>query len=261
VSHNPIKIVAAICVYNDYEFLSETIDSISPYVNSVHIIEGAWQTAIDSGANKRSDKKTLDLIRSKLNDKVKYHPVNKATETAQRQEAADICKGLGDFLICPDADEVFSPDSIKNVIKNINEVYYKEEHFGVRLCSYNFFENFSTYYDGCYPRGYRLTSDLSCFETNHFYWPNHNRGISNYQTLDCEECKFYHFSYMRKNTNLFHVKMKFLEKEFGNNLYSQGYNEKDGKYTIPIDKSLFKTFDKEYPENIQSIINQWNPNT
>jgi predicted transcriptional regulator len=66
---------------------------------------------------------------------------------------------------------------------------------------------------------------------------------------------------MRKNTNLFHIKMKFLEKEFGNNLYSQGYNEKDGQYSIPIDKSLFKTFQSEYPDNIKEIIQKWNQNT
>jgi hypothetical protein len=257
----PIKIVGAICVYNDYEFLSETIDSISPYLHSLHIVEGAWQTAIDSGAKKRSDKKTLDVIYSKLSDRVKYHPVNKKTETQQRQEAINICKGLGDFVICPDADEVFCERSIKNVVDKINEIYHREEYFGVRLCSYNFFGDFQTYYDGCYPRAYRLTDDLTCHETNHFYWPHHGRGVSNYATLDCEDCKFYHFSYMRKNTNLFHIKMKFLEKEFGNNLYSQGYNEKDGQYSIPIDKSLFKTFQSEYPDNIKEIIQKWNQNT
>lgn len=254
---NPkIKIGASICVYNDYEFLAQAIDGISPYLDKLFIVEGAWQTAIDSGANKRSNEKTLDIIKSRVSRDVIYCPANKANESQQRQYAVDLHKENNiDFCICPDADEIFKPDTIKSVINKITDIYHKEEYYGVKLCSYNFFGNLNQYYDGEYPRGYRVTDDLTCYETNHFYWPNHNRGIDNYISLNEDQDKFYHYSYLRKNTELFHIKMKFLEKEFGSNLYSKGYGEKDGIYNIPIDN--FHIFTGEHPKIIQNTLKNY----
>jgi len=253
------KIAVGICCFQDSEFLESVVNSIYKHVDTVFIFEGAWQTAIDSGATARSNDETFLVINKLvLENKVKLVYLNQSTETDQRQRVLDYCRELGyDYLFAVDSDEVFCEESIQNIISKIKEIFNSNEYYGIKLCSYNFYPDFSTFYQGEYPRIYKLTPDATVLSTNHVYWPQSNRNTDNYLILNENKYKFYHLSYLRKNTDLFHIKMKFLEKEFGNNLYNQGYGEEDGKYKIPV--SEFFNYTLDYPPEIQKldIFKEW----
>ncbi len=248
------KVCVGICVYNDWEFLKQTVDSLAPFIDNVYIFEGAWQTAIDSGANARSDKQTQDVIDLCLhNHNVEVIRLNAATETEQRQKVLEYCREKGhDFLWSVDADEIFPCDTIPRIKGVINKVFTENSFFGIKLCSFNFFGDLKRYYHGEYPRIYRLTPDAQVLYTNHVHWPHSGRGVNDYLILNEDQYKFLHLSYLRKNVDLFHVKMRFLEKEFGNNLYNCGYGEQDGKYSIPIPDNEFFDYTGEFPPEIKN---------
>jgi len=253
-----IKICAYICLYNDHEFLSEAIDSISPYVDKLFLIEGAWETSISSGANPRSNEITYSIINEKINDKIILIQSNERDETSQRQKALDICKKENcDWIISLDADEIWTEEGFKELYECLEERLDKNDFFGIKLSSYNFFNTFYQYYHGLYPRVYRNTPDAVVYNCNHVYWPGHDRNVNNYFELTSEKSKFYHYSYVRKNQDLFHLKMRFLKLENGNDLYACGYGlTEENIYSIPIND--INNFTGHHPLCIQSKIISWN---
>lgn len=240
-----MKLFGYITVYNDYEFLEETIIQALKFVDELYIIEGAWQSSIVNGYEPRSDHKTYDIINKYLGYScVKLFQLNEKDETAQRQKALDLCREAGaDWVIMMDADEVY-PDSIGRVIRY--ELENKKDYIGgFQVRSYNFLNGTKKYYNGLYPRIYSTKNNPRVAYHNHVTWDV--VGMK-YETLG-EDChRFFHYGYMRKNISNFENKVARLNTEFNSRLLENGYSvDSKGKYTVPIPEDEIFEFLGEHP--------------
>lgn len=256
-----MKVAAYVVTYNDVEYLQESVNSLKPFVDNIFIIEGAWQSTIEAcGVSTRSNKLTLDVINRLLDDKVKLIQVNCPTETSQRNFALDLCRKSGaDYCWSFDADEVYKPSSVKLILEEMSKGLNDPNIFGFKCFSYNFINTFDRYYHGIYPRIYKITPGAYVYDTNHVTWPENPAAFYSYKELSSKDMWFYHYSYTRKNSHLFHHKMKFLEKEFGSNLYEKGYRHTPQGYEIPIPDNEIFNFDGYHPlimENHPRFIGQ-----
>lgn len=258
-----MKITFFLRVFNDYEYLDKALESSLIFSGDFYIIEGSWQSALKAGADRRSGEETYKIINKylKLDKKYKLIQANGDTEFSHCQIAMDIAKrDQSDWLFLFDADEVHHPQEAEQVLDYLKFYKDKTEINEIRLNSYNFCNSFKKYYNGEYFRIFRPTKFAEFIEANHCRYENNSRHV----TLP-QEIRYYHYNYVKKkNPASFHIKMKFYDNEHPNesSLYTKGYGEKDGIYSIPVELYNFNLphpkIMKDHPYFVENIYNDEN---
>ena len=259
-----IKLTSFLRVFNDYEYLDKTLESAFEFPGEFYIIEGSWDSSQKAGAKKRSNAQTYEIINKYLkldSNKYKLIQANGNNEYSHCQIAMDIAKNNNsDWLLLFDADEVHHKEEISQILDYLkvykNNLSIKE----IRLNSYNFCNSFKKYYDGEYFRIFRPTTCAQFIEANHCFY---NTDYT-YITLP-QDIRYYHYNYVKKyNTESFHLKMKFYDNEHPHeqSLYSKGYGENNGLYSIPVSLKDFNLPHPKIMENhpyfIDNIYNDTN---
>lgn len=234
-----MKVVSFMCVYNDHEYLDQAIESFKHYPDKLYIIEGSWQSSQKFNANPRSGELVYDIINKHVdNERVFLIQANEAREREQRQIGLELAKKDGaDFCHMLDADEVYTEKSLK-VIKNWLENAHPSA-LGWRLNSYNFINSFKKWYKGNYMRIYRVTPEAQFYMDNDVRWPDREGVI-----VQMPGNHFYHYNYVRKNTDTFWLKMKYQNDQdptlWKRMVESGQYKEEDGVYKIPDDCPIYE---------------------
>ena len=245
-----MKIISFLRVFNDFEYLDKTLESVLDFPGDLYIIEGSWESAQKAGASKRSDEKTYDIINKylKLDKKYKLIQANGDNEFSHCQIPMDIAiQENADWLFLLDADEVHHAQEIEETLNYLK--FYKDHDSikEIRLNSYNFCNSFKKYYDGEYFRIFKPKDNAKFIEANHCIYNSNYSYVTLPNTI-----RYYHYNYVKKNNpQSFHLKMKFYDNEHPENqsLYNQGYKEENGIYTIPVE---MKDFDLPHPKIMEN---------
>lgn len=110
-----MKLVAYYSVYNEGDFIAESLASVCPHVDRTIIIEGAWRETYEVNGNKNSTDDTVEKIQLFCGENPQYdielHHHSENDQIAQRnalwQYLKDDC-----ILFLVDGDEVWSEDQI-----------------------------------------------------------------------------------------------------------------------------------------------------
>ncbi len=247
-----MKIVSFLCVYNDWEFLDETLQSFKHIPDKLFIIEGAWQSSQKFGANPRSNQQTYDIIYKHVdNKKVFLIQANEPREREQRQLGLELAKQENaDFLWMLDADEVYPAAALTAIKAFVSRSSPDTLQFILR--SWNFINSFKRYYDGQYKRIFRVTPNAKFVMDNDVDFGQSGK-TSIVPPLDFY--KFYHYNYVKLNDAAFWLKMNYqldqADEFFKRVSYPQyGYDKIKKEYKIPSDLNVYQ-FSGKHPEIIQ----------
>ena len=122
-----MKIISFLRVFNDFEYLDKTLESVLDFPGDLYIVEGSWESAQKAGASKRSDEKTYDIINKylKLDKKYKLIQANGDNEFSHCQIPMDIAiQENADWLFLIDADEVHHGQEIEETLSYLK--FYKD---------------------------------------------------------------------------------------------------------------------------------------
>ena len=236
------------CVYNDWEYLDEAIESFKRYPDKLYIIEGSWQSSQKFDASPRSNKLTYDIINKHVdNKKVFLVQTNEARERDQRQIGLELAKKDGaDWCHMLDADEVYRPRALAQIKQLLQIVTTNKSINGYRVSSYNFINSFKRWYNGDYMRVYRVTPGAKFVMDNDVVWPDRQGCI-----LKFPEKSFFHYNYVKQNTDAFWLKMKYQNEQdptFWKRFIDSGqYKEEQGQYKIPDDCPIY-TYTGKHPK-------------
>ena len=238
-----MKIITATFVYNDHEYLHETLESIKDFGDKHFIIEGSWQSAQKNGASPRSNELTYDIINKHVDNKrVFLIQANEAREREQRQVGLELAKKENaDWFFMTDSDEVYPKNQLQ-IIKNVLSVTQDTQILGFRLNSKNFINSFKKWYKGNYMRIYRVTPEAKFVMDNDVIWPD---GDPNgFVGAMPSESSFFHYNYVRRNTDTFWLKMKYQNNQdptFWKRMIESGqYKEENGVYKIPDSCTIYE---------------------
>jgi hypothetical protein len=246
-----MKFNGYILVYNDYYYITEVIKSLEGVFDTLFIIEGAFQSSIDAGFSPRSNVETMDKIYSfKSRSDIKIIHANNSNEKTQRQFALNLCRqDKCDYFMMIDADEVYKTETLYKIIGALSES--RGSIFGLKIQSYNFLNSFNKYYNGVYPRVYKMTPGAFVPYANNVDWPDFNKGAAHYHIVSPEE-RFYHYNYAKPDIESFKIREAWLRKEGnGQEITQHGYNFNGIKYTIPIPKNEIFEFQGKHPKVMQ----------
>lgn len=236
-----MKIVSFMCVYQDHEYLHEAISSIKDWVDELYIIEGSWQSSQKFNAQPRSGKLVYDILDRHIdNKKVFLVQANEPREKDQRQIGLEIAKANGsDWCMMSDADEVYTPQGLKAIKQILKQT--PDQVVGYRLRSYNFINSFKKWYDGNYMRIYKATPEAKFYMDNDVQWPDRKNALIGAVP---GPRSFFHYNYVRRNTNTFWLKMKYQNDQdptmWKRMIDSGQYKEENGVYTIPDDCPIYE---------------------
>src|SRR6202007_77583 len=100
-----------------------------------------------------------------------------------------------------------------------------------------------TYYNGQYPRVFKVTPNAHFIADNEVYWPEQNkfadRGkVEEHIHLLSTIAKIYHYGYVRKEKR-WKLKQDYMKIKDGNPILEQ-YKLEKNKYIIPSDIKIFE---------------------
>lgn len=255
-----MKKVGFICVYMDKDYLEQCILACKDHVDELVIIEGAFQCTLFTGGvrnNKpeRSNDGTIDIINKYVdNQKIFVIYANEKEHKYQYQIGLDFAKERNaDWAILIDSDEVWTKQAW-NLLDAKLKSAAKNGVYEYRIRQYCFINDFNHYYNGEYPRVFRVTPKAYFVADNEVAWPDHNK------IQDCGSCNEYihllsvrplnyHYSYVR-DVSRWSLKQESLMEKDGNPINLQ-YKIKNDKYVIPSDINIYK-FDGQHPEIMRS---------
>lgn len=244
-----MKICAFLCTYNDSEYLDQTIESFKWFPDRLYIIEGAWKSSQSyNNSGPRSDAETYAIINKHVdNRRVFLVRANEARERDQRQIGLDIAKAQqADWCWMLDSDEVYMHHTLSLMRFWLETA--SPEVLGFRVRSFNFLNDFNTWYDGNYMRIYRPTPEAKFIMDNDVQW---NRTGRIYAMP--EQYRFFHYNYVKKNCEQFWRKMHYQAEQdptFNQRLLPHyGFDNKG--YKIPADIKTYEYVGK-HPKIMQS---------
>jgi len=256
------KTLCAITIaYNSADYLDYVIRSAMKWVDHMIVIEGAFQITIDAGAAPRSSDGTLGII-SKYHESTNKQFIGLSTETPLREHrdqydfALQTAKAAykPDWVVLIDSDEIYPIETQKLLRSVIDRV--DDKIFGMRMYSYNFINDVATYYNGCYPRLYRVTPNSKFSYDNKVDWPDYGLEGDNMQHPAPQHIltipktfRFYHYAYV-KDHNYLNLKAKYMYNKDGNPSYHPSnplYRVEGDKYKIPDDITLYN-FTGRHPD-------------
>jgi len=191
MSHK-LPIVVHMCVFEQDYFLKETIESVIHYADKIIVIEGAWQTAVNSnGGIERSRDETIPILKKlqeKYPDKIEVHQLNEKTQLQQRSKHFEICPNAH-WLWIVDSDEIYTPEDAQKVVNATQRNDF--EYFDTK--SLTFVNDYKHYVEINWPRLFRVDGAGYKFRS-----PNHLLKPNNAELKHCPDpiATFYHYSYI-----------------------------------------------------------------
>lgn len=250
-----MKKVGFICVYNDIDYIEQTILSVKDWVDELIIVEGAFEITMKCGMPPRSNDGTLDIINKYVdNQKIFLKQVNLREHKDHYQVGLDFAKERNaDWAILIDSDEIWI-DTTKRIANfSMSKALREGNVYEFRIDEYCFINDFWTWYPGQYPRIFRVTPQAKFIADNEVEWPDHNkhadrgRAENHIQNLSLV-FKNYHYGYVRTK-NRWKLKQDYMKVKDGNPINDQ-YTLEDNSYKIPSDIPIFK-FIGQHPEIMQ----------
>ena len=253
-----MKLTAFTICYNSADYLDYVIRSALEWVDEIVVVEGAFQIGIDAGCRRRSQDETLNIMsRYHDNAKVVLHITDKPCQEHkdQYQLALDIAKrGSPDWCILIDSDEIY-PQETQRVIRKTLEKSMNSGIYGFRVHSYNFINNFRSYYNGVYPRIYRCTPDAKFVYDNEVEWSNDGKSGDKMSPTPPDHIssipahfRFFHYAYVKEHAIL-NAKARMMWEKDNNPDYNPKYPKyraEEGLYRVPDGISIMK-FMGEHP--------------
>lgn len=243
------KLVGFICVYNDKDYLEECILSCKDNVDELIIVEGAFQITLHTDGKRndkteRSNDGTLDIIAKYVDNKkifAKY--ANEKEHKFQYQIGLDFAKERNaDWAVLIDSDEVWTKAAwtmlaAKLKTADANGVYE------YRVKEYCFINDFNHWYEGVYPRVFKVTPAATFIADNEVRWADHGKHedkgrveghIHQLSTFPV----VYHYGYVREKKR-WKLKQDCLWEKDHNPVNHQ-YKLEGDSYTIPSDIKIFE---------------------
>jgi glycosyltransferase involved in cell wall biosynthesis len=244
---------AFICVYNDVDYLDQTIESIKNYFDEIIIVEGAFQITMAGGNPPRSNDGTLDVINKHVdNKKIFLKQVNLREHKHHYQVGLDWCKERGaDWGVLVDSDEIWTPLGLTLLGAKIKTA----DSLGIyefRVNEFCFINDFNHWYRGQYPRAFKVTPEAFFVADNEVRWKDktEDRGrLEPHIHLLSPNPVVYHYGYVRTRQRWQLKQDCMIEKDHNpNNL---NYKLEGDKYIIPSDIPIYE-FKGEHPTIMRS---------
>lgn len=254
------KLVGFICVYNDADYLEQCILSCKDNVDELIIVEGAFQITLHTDGKRndkteRSNDGTLDIINKYVDNKkifVKY--ANEKEHKFQYQIGLDFAKERGaKWAVLIDSDEIWTKKGwalLRANLSNADNVGAYE----FKIKEYCFINDFKHWYEGYYPRVFRVTPKATFVADNEVSWPDHgkreDRGVLEAH-IYClsNQPLVYHYGYVREKKR-WQLKQDCLwEKDHNPN--NKNYKLEGDSYIIPSDIKIYE-FTGKHPEIMEN---------
>lgn len=244
-----MKKVAFMIVYNDADYVDYAIQSVIDWVDEMIVIEGAFQITIATGKPPRSNDGTLEIL-----ERWKTHPKITVVHANEKEHKNQYNIGYqwaierkADWAVLVDSDEVWTKP-----IKDLMDVALKRElsdcrnvkEFRVR--EYCFINDFKHWYEGLYPRVFRVEPEAFFVYDNEVEFKN---GRGNHLVLCIGEKNIYHYGYVRNNKR-WQMKQDYMFEKDGNPSIKKDYKLEGNAYVIPQDLPIYK-FTGKHPELMQ----------
>lgn len=248
--------VGFICVYEDEDYIEQCILSCKDRLDALLVIEGAFQCTLTTngkpnGKTARSSDKTLDIVKKYVdNKKVFLLEANEQEHKYQYQIGLDWAKANNsDWAIMIDSDEVWTKQAW-DILDSKLKIAKDAGIFEYRIKQYCFINDFKHYYNGEYPRVFRVTPKAYFVADNEVAWPDFGKIQDCGRTNEYIHLLFptplnYHYGYVRKHKRWKLKQDSLLEKD-GNPINLQ-YKLEEDKYIIPSDIPIFE-FKGQHPE-------------
>ena len=251
-----MKITAGIIVFNDSEYLEQTILSCKDHVDELIIIEGAFQCTLNTNGKRndkteRSNDGTLDIINKYVdNKKVFLKQANLQEHKNHYQLSLEFCKNNNsDWFMMIDSDEIWTKQGF-DLLKSKLKMADKQGIFEYRVRAYCFISDFNHYYNGEYPRIFKVTPKAEFLFDNEVAWPDHGKQqdmgrVDKHIQLLSTQPVFYHYSYVRSKYR-WQLKQDCLIEKDGNPINLK-YKLENNKYIIPEDIPIYE-FKGNHPD-------------
>lgn len=250
--------IGYMAVYNEVEYVEYSIRSVIEHVNTLIVVEGAFEETVRAGGSLRSDDGTLEIL-EKLQQEFSWQKlvIYKAPFPADQLRHRNMFFDLVGFH-CPlatnmkyywlwliDADEVYDEDNIsalKDVLNSTNSDC-------IKIDSLTFVNNFHSYVKIGFPRCFRIRSGrkhvfmganhVACL--NDKWQPTRvlNDGEENHE----DSVRFFHYSYV-KDPARFSLKKKERELVHGANSFKWSL---DSNNQVVCPGTNIRTFSGEHP--------------
>jgi cellulose synthase/poly-beta-1,6-N-acetylglucosamine synthase-like glycosyltransferase len=119
-----MKLVAYYSIYNEADFIIQSLDSVTPYVDQTIIIEGAWRETYEVNGNLRSTDGTWQMVQEYIHKhpdrNIELHFHNEDSQLEQRNALWKYLKEDCAMLLV-DGDEVWPPDQIRQIKERITD--------------------------------------------------------------------------------------------------------------------------------------------
>jgi len=229
-------------VYNEADFIRFAMSSCLDLVDHLVIVEGAYQETIKLGASPRSTDGTIEKIKEckKVYDqldgataifnrggsKIHYIEANEQTDKDQRNVGLKKIKELdSDWLLIIDGDEVFNPNTFKQIRNycNLMDKNNKKVSYFQSLTFVNDLDHF------CYQKFPRLFKiEPNCKFVNDNYMHYEDLPVFGDHIIENLNIKYFHFAFV-KGLERFEIKKKWWETRFGKPFDYGWHVGEDGK--------------------------------
>jgi glycosyltransferase involved in cell wall biosynthesis len=225
-----MKIVGGIITKNAEWFLKESIESYIDLVDKLIVVDDG---SVDG---------TLDVVAS-FGKKVKIIQGNfKRDKAKQRQVYVDEAN-IGDFILCPDSDEVFTVDNLKLVEQTIAS----GDYLTIAIQHLNFWKKYNTIivgevWDQFMQRGfkklkntgyYALHHSVSIDSLNYFKFAQ----IKNMAFAYRDKLRVHHYGYMKPEEQVYNKIAYYMRRDNPNCRRADG----------SIDERLIKEYTNKHP--------------
>jgi len=261
-----MKVGVLMNIYNEVEWLPCSLGAVLDWADEIVVVEGAWQVAINVGANPRSTDGTLELLDEfKKKENITVLHENAADNADQLNKGLEILKQKGvEWLLLVDADEVWQPIHL-GVIKNYMKIADKKGIYQYKIHAYNFINSFDNFYDGEMKRIYKVTPGctFTC-TTENMSWPDHNKSVDVgipqpwFSHLP-PQFRCFHYTEIRSRKR-WELQVSYVKGRNPNDQYIKNYYvDKDGFH---IFTDNFKKFKGIHPEIVRNtdLYKMWEKN-
>jgi len=244
-----MQLIAYYSVYNEADFIQQSLLSVCPKVDKTIIIEGAWRETYLVNGHRRSNDGTCDIIKSFINANpqydIEYHELNEDTQLKQRTAVFGLLPKDDPYLLwLVDGDEVYEEAQAKAVA-------FAAQNYGIGEGSWPkvytfesliFINDFYNYSPVRYPRLFLIEPCGEC-DSYEFIEPNHiaRNGLPLNDNKKDADIRFFHYSYCH-SPERFQEKKRERTRIHGN----FAWELRDG--LVSRDDATILPFDGDHPE-------------
>lgn len=244
-----MKKVAFMIVYNDADYVDYAIQSVIDWVDEMIVVEGAFEITMKNGKPPRSDDGTLEIL-----EKWKSHPKMTIVHANKKEHKDHYDIGYqwaktrnADWAILVDSDEVWTKPMMDLMDRAMNRAIQRSEFVKeFRVREYCFINDFSHWYEGLYPRVFRVEKDAFFVYDNEVQF---KEGRGRHDCCNIGEKNIYHYGYVRHNKR-WQMKQDYMFEKDGNPSIKNDYKLEGNSYVIPQDLPIYK-FAGKHPELMQ----------